>query len=48
MAENTTNSLLEQVRNIQANVNVELDLGDEASDDVEVPEQAAEGKGKSA
>ena len=41
-------SLLEQVRDIQAGVNVELDLGDEASDDVEVPEQAAEGKGKSA
>ena len=47
MADTEGKSLLEQVRDIQASVNVELNLGDEASDDVEVPEQAAEGKGKS-
>lgn len=48
MAETGNKSLLEQVRDIQANVNVELDLGDEASLDVDTPEMAAEGNGKSA
>ena len=47
MAETENKSLLEQVRDIQASVNVELNLGDDTSLDVDVPEQAAEGKGKS-
>ena len=47
MADTENKSLLEQVRDIQDSVNVELNLGDDASGDVEVPEQAAEGKGKS-
>lgn len=40
-------SLLQQVRDIQASVNVELGLDDDDNDHISVPEQAAEGKGKS-
>ena len=47
MADTENKSLLEQVRDIQASINVELDYNADASDDIETPEMAAEGKGKS-
>lgn len=48
MADTENKSLLEQVRDIQASINVELNYDADDSDDIETPEMAAEGNGKSA